>query len=83
MSSRYTVAPRSREPVRAADYVYDLFRDGVHVGVYAHTFRGDEPRLELDRLGAYETEQLLQGGVKGPLELTEAGVALLDRLLGG
>ena len=81
MSSRYLVKQRPRETRPGADYIDDIVRDGIHVAVFAHTYRGDEPRLELDGGRMVETGWLLHDDMSGRCELNGDGVALLERAL--
>jgi hypothetical protein len=82
VSGRYTATQREREAVPGAEYVYDVFRDGEHVAVFQHSFRGDEPVLMIDAGGWEQLDvSIFRGDILG-LEVSAEGEAILDRLTG-
>jgi hypothetical protein len=82
VSGRYTVTQREREAKPGADYVHDVFRQGAHVAVFRHSFRGDEPVLLIDGGGCEQLDvSILRRDILG-LEVSAEGEAILDRATG-
>lgn len=79
---RYAVTQRPRDAAPAADYIYDVTRDGVAVAQFRHAFRGDEPMLRAIGGRWRDSINILVLDRPPPHAVSDVGAAALDALLG-
>lgn len=77
----FTVKQRERQVGSFAEYIYDVFYNGLKVGEFSHTYRGDEPMLKIGNGSWIATDNILVDDQPPPHKVSEKGSRILATAL--